>query len=298
MSEVHWGLLVAAYLFLAGAGAGALFISGALVLSEKVVHVHHWSTAKYSAISGLLLLMLGTGMIVFDLTSFQYGIFNGDMSKLLRFYRLFMTFESSSMMSIGTWLLTLAIIFALLFCISFKRRNQETFSSRRYALINLIFAVCVASYTALLIGDIKHNIVWSNSILVVIFLVSAISSGAAVVLVINTWLKHSDPHHSFAKADSLVMLIELFVLGIFVYAIANVSKFYGLDNLLGMATSAGKIWWLGAVVVGLLLPLLLNLTSIMGRGGVSHIKEYGIAALTLVGAFCLRYSVLLAGQSY
>ncbi|PKG79837.1 polysulfide reductase [Shewanella sp. Actino-trap-3] len=298
MNEVHWGLLVAAYLFLAGAGAGALFISGCLVLSNKIQVPHHLDTAKISAIVGTLLLIIGTGMIVFDLTSFQYGIAHADMSKFFRFYRLFMTFEPSSMMSIGTWLLTLAIIFASLFCLSFRSNANQPSYSRLLATINVILAICVASYTALLIGDISHNLVWSNSILVVIFSLSALSCGAAVVLMVKTRLKITDINHSFAKSDAALLALELLTVCVFAYSIRNISIFNGIDNLLSISSDAGAIWWIGAVLIGLIIPLLLNVTSIIGKTAASHSKEYLLAVLILIGAFCLRYSVLLAGQYY
>ncbi|MCL1052033.1 polysulfide reductase NrfD [Shewanella abyssi] len=298
MHEVHWGLLVAAYLFLAGAGAGALFISGCLVLSNKVQVPHHLNTAKISAIVGTLLLMLGTGMIVFDLTTFQYGIANVDVVKFFRFYRLFMTIEPSSMMSIGTWLLTLAIIFSSLFCLSFRAKADQPGYSRPFAAINVIFAVCIASYTALLIGDINHNLVWSNSILVVIFLLSALSCGAAVVLIIKTRLKIVDVNHTFAKSDSALLALEVLTVCVFAYSIYSISIFNGMDNLLSFSSTAGAIWWIGAILIGLIMPLLLNFTSIISKTSVSHSKEYLLAVLILMGAFCLRYSVLLAGQYY
>ncbi|MFQ6372269.1 NrfD/PsrC family molybdoenzyme membrane anchor subunit [Shewanella sp. YIC-542] len=298
MSEIHWGILVAAYLFFAGAGAGALFISGLLTVTGKIAEQGQLKLSRYSALAGTVMLIVGTAMIAFDLTTFQYGLSHMDVDKLIRAFRLFMTFQPSSMMSIGTWLLTFMIILSVLYCASFYLSKKAGKPNSALAVINMVLAVCVAAYTALLIGDISHNIVWSNSILVIIFLLSALSSGVGLVLIIRTAIRLGDEQHRFAKADTVLLVLELLALLIFAYSVRNVSLVNGFDNLLGLATAAGAFWWGGAVLLGLVLPLLINLVAIKGHLQLHCTVEYFIALLTLIGAFCLRYSVLLAGQYY
>lgn len=301
MNEIHWGLLVASYLFLAGSGAGALFVSGYYVMEGKIQEEKYFSLAKYSSLLGAVLLTVGVGMIVLDLTTFRHGIENMEFDKIFRFVKLFMTFVPSSIMSIGTWLLAIAIPIAFAFACSFTRFCNFSKHRSILAKINMVLAICVASYTAFLLGDITSNLVWNNSVLVVIFIFSALSSGIAIVNIIKVALwKKTDVSQkeetNFAKADVIVLSLELISVMIFAYTIYAITATYKIPYVLTFDNIAGQFWWIGALGLGLILPIMLNIQAIINNKPLSHVKEYFLIISILVGAFCLRYAVLLAGQ--
>lgn len=126
MNEAHWGLLVAAYLFLAGAGAGTVFISGYYVLSDRIKQDSQRQLACYSAIAGSILLMIGTTMIILDLTTFRAGIVEFDLDKFFRFINFFKTFRTSSIMSMGSWLVSLAIGASTVYVLAFSSNCRFT----------------------------------------------------------------------------------------------------------------------------------------------------------------------------
>lgn len=300
--EIQWGILVALYLFLAGAGAGALFVSGYYVLDKKIEDKRYFDLAKYSAIAGTALLVVGVGMIVLDLTTFQYGLKNIDFDKLLRFYKLFMVFAPSSIMSWGTWLLFFSIPIALIYVLSFTSifnlENKRVFLAR----LNMSLAIGICTYTAFLLGDIMHNIVWNNSALVILFMVSALSSGVAVVLLLRMFIFKANIKESevftFSKVDASILSFEILCVAIFAYTLSVVSKSQDVPYVLDVASSVGQLWWLGAVGVGLIIPFCINVYAVTFKGTLKHYHEYLMIACLLGGAFCLRYSVLLAGQVY
>jgi formate-dependent nitrite reductase membrane component NrfD len=301
MNEIHWGLLVASYLFLAGSGAGALFVSGYYVIENKIQDEKYFNLAKYSALLGAVLLSVGVGMIVLDLTTFRHGIENLEFDKIFRFVRLFMTFVPGSIMSIGTWLLAIAIPIAFAFVCSFT--NIYNFSTYRSLLakINMFFAICIASYTAFLLGDVTHNLVWNNSVLVILFLFSALSSGIAIVTLVKValWKKANVSQNeatNFAKADIIVLSLELLSIIVFAYTVYAITAANKISYVLTLDNIVGQLWWIGALGLGLILPLILNIQAIVNNKPLSHVKEYLLITSILVGAFCLRYSVLLAGQ--
>lgn len=300
--EIQWGLLVALYLFLAGAGAGALFVSGYYVLDKKIEDERYFNLAKYSAYAGTLLLVIGVGMIVLDLTTFQYGLRNIDFGKLLRFYKLFMVFVPSSIMSWGTWLLALSIPVAFLFVLSFY--NIDILKTKRVFLarVNMMLAIGICTYTAFLLGDVMHNIVWNNSALVILFMVSALSSGIAVVLLLRMLIFKSNIQQSevfkFSKVDASILSFEILCVAIFAYTLSVVSKSQDIPYVLNMANGVGQLWWLGAVGVGLIIPLSINIYAVTFQRTLTHYHEFVMIGCLLGGAFCLRYSVLLAGQVY
>ncbi|MFT7004618.1 MAG: protein NrfD [Sulfurimonas sp.] len=301
MNEIHWGLLVASYLFLAGAGAGALFVSGYYVVENKIQDAKYFSLSKYSALFGAVLLSVGVGMIVLDLTTFRHGVEHLEFDKIFRFVQLFMTFVPGSIMSVGTWLLAVAIPVAFIFVLSFT--NIYSFSKYRklLAFVNMFFAICIASYTAFLLGDITHNLVWNNSVLVILFLFSGLSSGLAIVLIakIILWKNEKidlEEESNFSKADIVILALELLCMIVFAYTVYATAMANNLIYVLSLENMVGQIWWIGALGLGLILPLIFNMQAIINKKALTHVKEYVLIASILVGAFCLRYSVLLAGQ--
>lgn len=299
--DIHWGVLVALYLFLAGAGAGTIFISAFYVLDKKIEDIRYLKLARLSSLSGVLLLVIGVGMIVLDLTTFKAGIENFDLNKLLRFYKLFMTFVPSSIMSWGTWLLFISIPLSFAFTISLYISKSFLKYRTLLARINMILSIGICTYTAFLLGDVMHNIVWSNSALVILFMVSALSSGLAIVLLFRVLLfKEIKVEEAlvFNKIDASLLSFELLCVAIFAYTVAVISKAQNIDYIFNFSNKAGILWWIGAVTIGLLIPLLINIYALAIKKKLSHTYEYLLITALLIGGFCLRYAVLLAGQMY
>lgn len=300
-NDIHWGILVALYLFLAGAGAGVIFISAFYVLDKKIKNLRYLKLARISSLSGVVLLVVGVAMIVLDLTTFRAGIENFDLNKILRFHKLFITFVPSSIMSWGTWLLFISIPLSFAFTISLY--SSKSFFKYRTLLarINMILSIGICTYTAFLIGDVMHNIVWSNSALVILFMVSALSSGFAIVLLFRVLIFKEikiEEALLFNKVDASILTFELLCVAIFAYTVSIISKTHNVDYIFTLSTEVGKLWWIGAVCIGLLFPLFLNIYAITLKKKLSHIYEYSLVLALLVGAFSLRYAVLLAGQMY
>ncbi|MDA7848107.1 polysulfide reductase NrfD [Sulfurospirillum sp.] len=231
----------------------------------------------------------------------DYGVENLEFDKIFRFVKLFMTFVPGSIMSIGTWLLAIAIPVAFAFVCSFT--NFCNFGKYRGILANtnMILAICIASYTAFLLGDVTHNLVWNNSVLVILFLFSALSSGLAIVLIVKTILWKNEEvnlkeSNNFAKADIIILALEMLSIIVFAYTVFATSMANKISYVFTLDNIVGQIWWLGALGLGLVLPLILNTQAIIYKKSLSHVKEYLLISFILVGAFCLRYSVLLAGQ--
>jgi len=71
--ELLWGLPVIGYLFLAGVGAGALTVSASVLLrgGGGGFAGQHFNIARYGAFAAPLPLMIGCGMLIFELGSFS-----------------------------------------------------------------------------------------------------------------------------------------------------------------------------------------------------------------------------------
>ena len=71
---LNWGLPIILYLFLAGMGAGAVTVSASMLLrgGGGGRGVHH-EIARYGAFLGPLPVMIGCGLLILELSSFEAG---------------------------------------------------------------------------------------------------------------------------------------------------------------------------------------------------------------------------------
>ena len=102
-AELSWGLPVVLYLFLAGLGSGALITSASILLRgpSGAIGKTYMKVARYGALIAPFPLIIGCGLLILELGSFQTGHW-------FRFLYLY-TVLNLSPMSVGTWLLTLFI---------------------------------------------------------------------------------------------------------------------------------------------------------------------------------------------
>lgn len=289
-THIYWGVLVALYLFLAGGGAGAIFISSFFVLQGSKAHL---KVAKLTCIWGCVALILGVSMILLDLTTLRAGFLNGDFGLILRFYKLFITFVPSSIMSWGTWILTISIPVALFFMLTFYDKFNKF--AKTQAKINMLFAIAISSYTAFLLGDVAENLVWNNSVLVVLFISSALSSGVAILILVKVFSSNKSEDENLSKIDFAILCFELICILIYIYTVKLALGHNGYEFVFNFSLFSGKLMLIGAIFIGILMPIFINLNS-MKKKNFSKSQELLLAICLLVGAFSLRYSVLLAGQ--
>ena len=172
--EPIWGSIIAWYLFLAGLGAGAFATSAFLgwrhpeaTSMRKVGHV----IAPVVVAVGLVLLMVDA----------EAGLHNP-----LRFFYLLSNF--GSVMTWGVVFLSLFMVVAIAaLVLDILKKNVPTWLD----IVGVALAFAVAVYTGALLGVCNTFPLWNNALLPILFLVSAMSAGAASVLLVAV-VKHAD----------------------------------------------------------------------------------------------------------
>lgn len=310
MHELNWGLPVILYLFLGGMGAGAGAVSASIFLRSGGGDLagSNFRFARWGALLAPPLVILGTGMIVFELGSFQAG-------NWFRFINLFLTINLSPM-SIGSWVLALFILVSLAYAYTFINKDakpgDELHSLRKmlaWAMVPL--GVGVALYTGILLGAMPARPFWNSPILAMLFLVSALSTGVAAILLIRGLFGHKRKisaeafeQHSYLLSSSDMLLIGLEILVIFLFimyahlTIGNVEAAVAVI----MGGDLTTLFWFGFVVLGLLLPAAIELKYVIPtllyqkKYAMPRTMELLICALVIIGGFMLRYIVVIAGQ--
>jgi polysulfide reductase chain C len=273
--QTTWGHLVAWYLFLAGMGAGLYIISvGAKIWRGSTAY------EKAGYYLSPALVILGSFLLLLDLGQ--------PLRAALAILR-----PHSSMISVGTLILSLFIAVGLLqgYCLLRGRRLAAAWD-----WAGLLLALGAATYTGLLLGVVKAIPFWNNPLLPVLFLVSAVSSGAGLLMLLPTrgllageggdalrpLLLRLDTGLIIAKAGLLATLILIAKTGGLAAAASATILLSGFFAL--------PFWGL-VVGAGLVLPLALELR------GQAHAPGGRLAAglCLLAGALALRYSVVVAG---
>jgi formate-dependent nitrite reductase membrane component NrfD len=289
----EWGLLIVLYLFLGGLSAGLLALSSAATLwgGPPVERI-----AKAGAACAPWPVLAGTALLVFDLGRPFY------------FWKLLVAFEPTSPMWLGTWLLTLFSLASVPYAATFLPawifgRGAARIDAwrRRLAAAGLPLALGVGIYTGVLLGVLVARPLWNTPLLAQLFLVSALSTASAFLLLLLRGAGTARERRLLAQADIALIVVELLIIG-GMFLEAGTSAIGG-DRVTTMLAGGlyGWMFWIGVVLVGLLVPLAFEVAELLDvahtRRG-AHLARALAAApvLVLAGGLLLRWVFVYAGQ--
>ncbi|MDP6574693.1 MAG: polysulfide reductase NrfD [Rhodospirillales bacterium] len=308
-----WGMPVIGYLFLAGVGAGAMTVSASMYLrGGSETRGMHVDTARYGAFLAPIPIMVGCGLLIFELGSFEVG----NWLKWLNLYKVI----NLSPMSIGTWLLTVTIGVSVVYAYTYVHNAPGLPDDRRYALRRALswaavpLGVATAVYTGILLGAMPSRPFWNSPILALLFLVSSLSTGVAVILLARALIHRKDAdsgaERHFEKSgyiltasDTLLIGFEIMVIFLFLmFGYLTVGDVKEAVQVVLAGGSLATLFWLGFVVIGLVVPVLVELYYVMPK--LLYHREYVaprgveivVSVVVLFGGFLLRYIVVIAGQ--
>ena len=311
-AELTWGMPVILYLFLAGVGAGALTASASVLLrgGGGGFGGAHVEIARYGAFLAPLPLIVGCLALIFELGSFEVG-------NWFRWINLYMVINLSPM-SIGTWLLTFFIMVSVAYAYTFVP-NAPFLGERRQLLrvmlawVSVPLGIATAVYTGILLGAMPARPFWNSPILALLFLLSSISTGVAVILLARAILhraptpeaelvaKESD--YLLTSTDVMLIGFELMVIFLFLmYAQLTIGNVKEAMAVILPGGDLAMLFWFGVVLIGLLIPALIELYYVVPkliyhRGFTSpRSVDIVVSVAVLIGGFLLRYVVVVAGQ--
>ena len=279
-----WGPLIAWYLFLAGASAGA-FLTAAFVEAKYPDSVKMRVAGRIIA---PVFLAIGLVMLIFDA---EAGLHNP-----LRF--VWLIANPGSVMTLGVYFICVfmpvALVSALLEVLKKPVPKWLTW-------IGVVAAFAVAAYTGFLLGVVKAYPLWNNAVLPILFVVSALSAGLAATSLVGLLVDRERFEQMWLIKKSHVILsaIEMVVLAtmLIIVSAGSVEGAASVQSLV-MGHYAPALWG-GIVLLGLVAPFLIEgypvfntkrVETSMTSMAVSIIGEAGV----LVGGFLLRLLVVLA----
>ena len=294
--EVNWGLPIAIYLYVA-AMAGGAFLVAALVCIFGPEEGRRETCMGY--IYAIPLLIIGAIALIVDL---------GHPEKFLN---LLVLFKFNSPMSAGAWGLLVFGFFCILASIFTLAEGKDsgvfvTLSNwikalvprKEVAAIGGMVSIFLMAYTGTLLSSTSIPM-WSGTpLLSGLFLASGVSTGVALMLLLNRKITTIPQLYALEELDNIAIILELAILLFFLLMLRRETGPSGQSLIHPLVTgSIGAWFWIGAVVVGMVLPLIFNFFS--GLRGTESKKLPSVLSpiLILIGGFILRVVIVYAGQT-
>jgi formate-dependent nitrite reductase membrane component NrfD len=189
---------------------------------------------------------------------------------------------------------------------------------RALGWINVVLGVVLGIYTGILLNTMVARPLWNTTILGPLFLVSGLSAGAAMIhlatrifpgrpapqgLIGGAFASMVQPLgpqppekrtiDSIIRADLGFLAVELLLIGLLVIGLLSSSAVHAEAARLILGGPYTLIFWVGVVLVGILVPLALQVLELGHR--IPHTAVP--AVLVLAGGFALRWVMVNAGQA-
>ena len=288
------GTFVVLYLFLGGAGAGALFVAAvwSLLFHRTVTRTFEQSRA-FRALAGRLYLV-GFGLLA--LSVFCLLI---DLGSPHRFFLLFLR-PTASLLSVGSFVLLATLLASGLLAAFHALGWPAPFWVRKgLEVLCAVLAAVLMVYTGLYLAWMEAVPLWNNAALPALFALSSFSSGAAIVLLLVTytgdWALLSGWVDGLHRVHLAALGLEFLALVAFV-ALAVVNPFAG-PSLVRLVSPAGQGPWFiaGFVLGGIVVPFGAEAARpFTGRTAPVAAAE----VLCLFGGLILRFCLVLAGSHW
>lgn len=288
--EPIWGLVIASYLFLAGLGGGAFAASTYMRLRTP----HNVHLIRYGRVIAPITVIIGLVLLMFDATA---GFHNP-----LRFVFLLTNF--GSVMTWGVVFLGAFVVVALIVAIM-DLTGHGLKIPKWLDIAGAVLGICVCVYTGCLLGVAKTFPLWNNAILPVLFLVSAVSTGMAAILLVGIFLspKEFDAAGGFKKFHFYLPIFELFLVACLLFITANSSQSAGWDSVMNLVSgNCSVVFWLVFVLLGLVLPTIMEWKTLFmsskeaEESKSGHMTSAVSDIFVLIGGFVLRALILAAAM--
>jgi formate-dependent nitrite reductase membrane component NrfD len=312
-----WGWEIPVYLFFGGMVAGLLVLGGLHILRDR--EDAEREAYPWAPMLGVVLLSLGMGALFLDLGHKLYV------------WRLYLTFQPTSPMSWGAWILLFvypAMLLAALLhppervpfgdAVLARAKVWSRWLRLRPGLVkaigtaNLAGGVALGIYTGILLGSLGARPLWNSAILGPLFLASGLSTAAAALHLLSR-LSARAPAASFGdaalsgffrllnparggeamiRADTSFVTVELGIMALWILGLVTSTAVHRDAASLLLTGDYAPAFWSLVVLSGLLAPLFIQLAELKGQ--VRHTSAP--AVLVLIGGFALRWIVVSAGQ--
>lgn len=299
-----WDWRVSLYLFLGGLSAG-------LAVMTTVLHLRKGGALVKGEPAGyiaplLVPIILGIGMLFIFM----------DLERKLNVYWFYLTVQPLSPMSWGSWGLLVFFPVAGLFALAtlpddklswlmLQPLKELAVRMRAYlfplAIVNFGMGIFIGIYTGVLLSSFVARPLWNSAILPVLFLTSALSVGAALMIMIA---RTNKVKLWFTKMDIWLIFAEMVILPLFFYGQYSSSGAHR-ESIMPFFSLSHEYFFYGfsMLVLFVIFPiaLVLKMLEIKEEHGealtpLALVKMNTSAIIVLLGGLIIRLTFVYAGQ--
>lgn len=290
---VPWGLMVVLYIYFIGLSAGSFLIS----TLAYVFGVKRFESIGPLALVQALICMLAALLIIFI-----------DLGHPERFINVFIHFNPTSVIAWVSLLYSiyLFIIIVELYFVLVGNRNDQNWVeiSKRWlkilGIVGIPVAILVHGGVGSIFAVIKSRPTWHTGLFPVIFIVSALASGGALLTFLTAVFVPVEEKKKLPLVKSLATFMLCFViLDILLFLSEILVTFYGgiPDHVTALnLTLFGPYWWMFWVVqltLGVIIPIAVFSNSIT-RNSVGWLGMSGL--MVVVGIIGFRFNIVIPPQ--
>jgi formate-dependent nitrite reductase membrane component NrfD len=286
MEAANWEWPIFVDLWAAGVAGGGFF---AAFLIDRFSGGRHKRLVQVATWIGVPLALLGVLLLVVDLGN-QLWFWH----LLVGVAPVSVVFHPLSPMSIGTYVLTLwSISGACLIILWLAEADVPVFRilgklaplTKVLVWVSFVLSPLVITYTGVLLSNTNVPM-WSTVLLPALFVVSAIFTGTAAFRLVQTLFgKGKGVPAELGKASIiLAILVALALIGYLVIAPADIL----------VSGSLAPWFWIGVVVIGLAVPVGLDLAVKKAKGATALVVVSTLCVL--LGGLILRAVISIGGQ--
>lgn len=299
-----WDWRVAIYLFLGGMTGGLMAMSAVANLRPGKTMPRDKPCCWRVTLLSPILLSIGMFFLFLDLELKQH------------MFWFYLTFKPLSPMSWGSWLLVLIYPPMILYAFAaipdeIKAGMKEGFLREvadrmrphllRLARINFVFGILLAIYTGILLSTFVARPLWNSAILPVLFLVSGMSTGTALIIIVA---QKKEVKLFLTKVDIWLIFAEILILLLFFYGHYTSDAVHRLAIMPFFNASHRFFpYFMSIVFLGIFLPLAIVLKFLEVTGDHSaELSRSGMflmnasAVLVILGGLVVRFALVYAGQ--
>lgn len=280
-NRIVWGMPHVFAIFLIVAASGALNVAS---MASVFAKTDYKPLARLSGLLAIALLVGGLMVLVLDLG---------------RPERLIVAMTYYNFKSIFAWNIFLysgfIVIVAVYLWMMFERRfNRFT---KPAGVVAFVWRIILTTGTGSIFGFLVAREAYDAAIMAPLFVAMSLAFGSAIFILVLAVLSRLD-------SDLAQRLSRL--LGVFVAAVLYITLAYHLTNLYATEHHGVErfilfdgghytlLFWLGQIIIGSLLPLLIFFIIPMDTVKAALTGS----VLVLVGAFAQLYVIIIGGQAY
>ncbi|KCZ73532.1 polysulfide reductase [Candidatus Methanoperedens nitroreducens] len=321
-AEVQWSILIVLYPYITGLVAGA-FIASSLyhVFGKKEIK----PVARFALLTALAFLLVATMPLVAHLGHPERGVqimFTPHLTSAMSgfgyiysFYLIVVVLEiwlsfredivKKALSSRGLKELLYSGLALFSYDISERALHEDEKLARRLAIIGIPSAAFLHGYVGFIFGGIKANPWWSTPLMPIIFLMSAIVSGIALLILLYIVAmkirRHAIDHSCLYSLAQYLWVFLIFDVVLELLEVVSM-KYESLEEIeiinILLSEKIATTFYGVQLTLGIFVPfVLLLLVGIMKNHDTLKTIMIAVSStLVVIGVFAMRWNVVIGGQ--